>query len=242
MNNSQIQALLEQCDVSESSKQLVIRPRPPEDEKYVNFLPVALRKNASYLSKYLAKNGYKGALIHYSGLKPFQVEAAEPEEITPPLSVEDELRVVAQRGDGDLLLAMEFMKAQQEAGRIICIVGQKSNLCKTANDVLTVERAKRPAPLWTGYDYRKSWRTDFDNPTKLSAEYNDLMGRLERGEEVNDFWYELVRPDDGAIVEYQTTYRLVRNWLGMGEDVRIGYSWPQDYREVVPGDPSRVIA
>lgn len=233
-----LQTLLKQCDVSVSRKQLVIRP--PKDKELVQFIPVALRRSVNELQKYLADNNYKGALIHHSGKKPFQVAASQQKEITPPLSAEDELRKIAQKGDRDLLVAMEYLKAQQEAGMIICIVGQQTNLCKHANDALTEERAKRKAPLWTGYNYLKSWCIDFDNPREPSPEYKALMRLLESDGQIDDFWYRLVRPDDGAIVEYQTSYRYVTDW--MGEPVRIGYSRPQDYRVVVPGDPSRVIA
>lgn len=233
-----LQTLLGQCDVSVSRRQLVIKP--PKDKDLVNFIPVALRKNAPVLQDYLAENGYEGALIHHSGKKPFQVIAAQPKKAIPLLSSEDKLRKISEIGDRELLLAMQYMMKQEEAGRIICIVGQKTDLCKHTNDLLTEERGLRKPELWTGYNYRRSWCTDSDNPETPSKDYDDLMKYLARDGKIDNFPYRLYRPDDGAIVEYQTDYRYVGNWLG--ESVRIGYSWPQDYRVLVPGDPSRVIA
>jgi hypothetical protein len=157
---------------------------------------------------------------------------------TDVLMNEGKLKKIADKGHWDLVPSLEFVAEQEQRGKIICIVGAKTDLCKHTNSHLTKKRGKREPQNWTGYNYRRSWCTDINRPGVVSSEYEKLIALLLKDKYVRNFEYRLVRPD-GAFVEYLSDFLYLEDLLG--EPVRIGFSWPEDYRELSPADPDRAI-
>ncbi|NJR24349.1 MAG: hypothetical protein HC786_20455 [Richelia sp. CSU_2_1] len=155
----------------------------------------------------------------------------------PPPSKEQAIAKVAADGRSDLAKQLELIAEQEAQGRIVCITGMLTNLCKHTNDLLLPERGIRTAPYWTGYNYLKSWCINGDGVP--SAEYDRLIELLHRDRSIAGYSYMLIRPDDGALIEYSTDYVFIPNWYG--EPVRVGFSTPKDYRVVEEGRGDRII-
>ena len=187
----------------------------------------------------LKARGLKKALIvRGEGKTPFPVllggKSTAP---TLALTAEQVISTIARNHGRDLAKQQELIAEQEARGLIVVITGMETDLCKHTNDLLTPERGIRIAPLWTGYNYRKSWCTAGDGVP--SAEYDRLIEILHRDRWIDGYNYRLIRPDDGAIVEYQTDYIFIPNWHG--EPVRVGFSNPKDFRVVEAGRGDRVI-
>lgn len=179
----------------------------------------------------------KALIVRGEGKKPYPVLLGNSTAPTPTLTVEQMISMIARNHGRDLAKQQELIAEQEARGRIVCITGMQTNLCKHTNDLLTPDRGLRIAPLWTGYNYLKSWCTAGDGIP--SAEYNRLIEILHRDRSISGYNYRLIRPDDGAIVEYQTDYIYIPNWYG--EPVRVGFSNPKDFRVVEVGRGDRVI-
>ncbi|MEG3877685.1 hypothetical protein QT972_09920 [Microcoleus sp. herbarium7] len=189
-----------------------------------------LRWSKDEVKAELKKRGLRRAEISRCfGQKPYQILAAPPTFAT---FSEPGLRLIGRSNPG-LALALDPIAQAASEGKFITITSMITNKCKHSN--VAQERGKRPAPNWTGYDYLKSWKLDGENP---SAEYFSLMGRLYDGEQIVGYEYDLVRPDDGAIVRYLTDYWRMDFF---GEDVRIGASRPEDYTVIEVGRGDRII-
>lgn len=180
----------------------------------------------------------KALIVRGEGKKPYPVllggRSTAP---TPNLTVEQMICTIVENHGRDLAKQQELIAEQESRGRIVCITGMVTNLCKHTNDLLTPDRGIRIAPLWTGYNYLQSWCTAGNGIP--SSEYDRLIEILHRDRSISGYNYRLIRPDDGALVEYQTDYIYIPNWHG--EPVRVGFSDPKDFRIVEAGRGDRVI-
>lgn len=196
-----------------------------------------LLNSIPYIREELRARGLKKALIvRGAGKKPYPVLLTAP-TAPVPLTVEQTISQVARNRGRDLAAQLELIAEQEAKGRIVCITGMHTNLCKHTNDLLKPDRGLRLAPYWTGYNYLKSWCTNGDGIP--SVQYDRLIEILQRDRSIVGYDYALVRPDDGALVEYQTDYIFIPDWYG--EPVRVGFSNPEDYRILEPGRSDRVI-
>ena len=180
----------------------------------------------------------KALIVRGAGKKPYPVLLGNSTAPAPAtLTVEQVISTIAQNHGRDLAKQQELIAEQEARGRIVCITGMETNLCKHTNDLLTPDRGIRSAPYWTGYNYLQSWCTAGDGIP--SQEYDRLIEILHRDRSISGYNYKLIRPDDGALVEYQTDYIYIPNWHG--EPVRVGFSNPKDFRIVEKGRGDRVI-
>lgn len=187
-------------------------------------------------SELKARGLNKAEIVRGKGKKPYPVLLGKSTPATT-LTVEEVISTIAQNHGRDLAKQQELIAEQEARGRIVCITGMKTNLCKHTNDLLTPDRGIRIAPLWTGYNYLKSWCTAGDDVP--STEYDRLIEILHQDRSISGYNYRLIRPDDGALVEYQTDYIYIPNWYG--EPVRVGFSNPKDFRVVEAGRGDRII-
>ena len=178
----------------------------------------------------LKKRGLMRAEISRGvGQKPYQILAAPPRFGT---FTDPGLRAIG-RSNPSLAFALDPIAQAASEGQCITITSNITNKCKHSN--VAPERGKRLAPDWTGYDYLQSWKLDGENP---SDEYFGLINRLFDGEQIVGYEYDLIRPDDGAIVRYLTDYWRMDFF---GEDVRIGVSRPEDFTVIEEGRGDRII-
>ena len=189
-----------------------------------------LRWSENEVKQELKKRGLQRAEISRCfGQKPYQVLAAPPRF---SLFSDTGLRAIG-RSNPSLAFALDPIAQAASEGKFVTITSMVTNKCKHSN--VAPERGKRLAPDWTGYDYLQSWRLD---GKILSNEYFELIGRLLDGKQIVGYEYDLIRPDDGAIVRYLTDYWRMDFF---GEDVRIGVSRPEDYTVIEEGRGDRII-
>ncbi|MCC5619428.1 hypothetical protein LC605_31085 [Nostoc sp. CHAB 5836] len=144
----------------------------------------------------------------------------------------------------DYIRIHEFLIDQKRQGNIVIITSNITrddsgnpistenplagrDICHHTSDELTPQRAYWTPKDFTGYNYRKSWRRDFNDYEHLNPQYHKLKEALERDGYVENYEYTLYRPD-GAYCSYLTSYYLCRNYLN--DIVRIGVSKPQDWQ------------
>ena len=191
-----------------------------------------VRWGESEVKAELKKRGLMRAEISRSyGQKPYQILAAPPRF---SLFSDTGLRAIG-RSNPSLASALDPIAQAASEGQCITITSMVTNKCKHSN--VAQERGKRPAPDWTGYDYLQSWKLDGKDKNP-SDEYFELINRLLDGEQINGYEYDLIRPNDGAIVCYRTNYWRMDFF---GEDVRIGVSRPEDFTVTEEGRSDRII-
>ena len=222
LNNS----LLAHCDLNDDGETLFVRPHAPSilSSKLVEFSEAEIQSE-------LDKRGLHRAEISRSFGKPYLILAAPP---VFPIFSEPGLRAISKLNP-ILASALDPFAEAAANKQIVTLVSMVTGRCKHSSSELTFERAKRSAPEWTGYDYRQSWKLDGEN---LSEEYHTLIRRLYDDRLVPGYEYSLIRPDDGAIVRYETDYRLIDF---LGEQVRVGISRPEAYTVLEAGRGDRII-
>jgi hypothetical protein len=220
--------LFHNCSIEQVDDQtLLISPMGGADMK--SAVAQGLLYSISSIRAELEIRGLKKALIaRGEGKPPYPI--LRP---TFPAFSEESLRAIG-RSNPTLARAMDPIAELAEGEKFITIVSMESGRCKHSN--VTKERGIRPAPEWTGYDYRQSWRIDGEN---LSEEYFKLVNRLYDNEQLTGFEYKLIRPDDGALVSYATDFFYLPDWYG--EPVRVGLSNPNDYQVLEAGRGDRII-
>ncbi len=222
------ESLLETCDFSSDGETLFITPNRSPDFISQN----VMRYAEDEIKAKLKKQGLRRAeIFRGAGLKPYQI-LATPASFS--LFSEPGLQKVG-RSNPVLASALDPFAEAEAEGKIVTIVSMLNDKCKHTNPALTIERGKRPAQEWTGYDYSKSWRLDGEN---LSEEYYDLRHLLRRDHQIKGYEYSLIRPDDGALVRYVTDYYLLDFF---GEEVRVGVSDPGAYTILENGRGDRII-
>lgn len=144
----------------------------------------------------------------------------------------------------DYIRIHEFLIDQKRQGNIVIITSNitRDNLgnpistenpvvgrdiCHHTSDELTPQRAYWTAKDFTGWNYRKSWRRDFNDYEHLNPQYHRLKEALERDGFAENYEYTLYRPD-GAFCSYSTSYYLCNGYLN--DIVRIGVSKPGDWK------------
>ena len=152
----------------------------------------------------------------------------------------------------DYLRILEFLTEQRHEGNIVIITSNVTrddrgqlistdnpaagrDICYHTNDLLLPTRAHWTANQFTGYNYRLSWRRDWEDYDRLNPEYDRLKEALERDGVAPNFEYTLFRPD-GALCRYSTSYFRCQDYCG--DEVRIGVSRPQDWEMLTPAPVS----
>lgn len=191
-----------------------------------------VRWSESEVKSELKKRGLQRAEISRCfGQKPYQILAAPPRF---SLFSDPGLRAIG-RSNPVLASALDPIAQAADEGKFVTITSMVTNKCKHSN--VAQERGKRPAPDWTGYDYLQSWKKEGKDKNP-SDEYFELIGRLLDGEQIVGYEYDLIRPNDGAIVRYLTDYWRMDFF---GEDVRIGVSRQEDFTVIEEGRGDRII-
>lgn len=139
--------------------------------------------------------------------------------------------LLEQRKEGNIVIITSNI-TRDESGRLVSTDNPSAgrDICHHTNDLLLPNRAFWSANQFTGYNYRLSWRSDFNDFEHLNPQYIRLKELLEQDGYVQNYEYTLFRPD-GALCSYSTTYFLCRDYLG--DEVRIGVSRPRDWRLLV---------
>jgi hypothetical protein len=221
-------SLLAWCDFFDDGKTLFVEPR-----SHVEMVSQAINKSEEERAKIVSElqnRGLQVAKINKGGGKPYQILAAPP---SFSLFSESGLNAIG-KSNPRLARSLEPVAIEAGEGKLVTIVSMINNRCKHSN--VPPKRGLRDAPDWTGYDYLQSWRLDGVNP---SNEYYTLLDLLYDEYVVPDYEYSLVRPDDGAILRYSTSYTLVNDFYG--ERVRFGISDPNAFSLVEAGRSDRII-
>jgi hypothetical protein len=221
LNNSV--SLLDHCEIADDGKDLFVTPRHS-----ASILSSQLNKFEStrtWIQKEAQRRGLKSAYISRgAGKQPYQILAFPP----ALFSLFSEVTVEAVgRSNPKLAHSLEPLLQADSEGKLITIVSMLNDRCK--HSTVPPKRGLRLAPDWTGYDYRQSWKLD---GTNLSNEYLELIKKLYDDDVVPNYEYDLIRPDDGARLRYQTSYTLVDFF---GEPVRVGISDPEAFTLVEAG-------
>lgn len=227
LNNSQ--PLIDHCEITDDGNDLFITPRHS-----ASILSAQLNKFEStrnWIQQEAQRRGLKSAyIVRGEGKQPYQILTCPP----APFSLFSEIGVESVgRSNPILARSLEPLLQADAEGKTITIVSMLNDLCKHSN--VPPKRGLRLAPNWTGYDYRQSWKLDGKN---LSTEYRKLIESLYDDRIVPNYEYDLIRPDDGARLRYQTSYTLVDFF---GEPVRVGISDPEAYTLVEAGRSDRII-
>jgi hypothetical protein len=196
------------------------------------------------------------AIVRFPGCvdKPYRVPAAMAEKNTGIKMNSNNSQVNPNLLGADYVRIHEFLIEQRLAGNIVVVTsnitrdaqGRRTqtenpeagrDICHHTNDLLLPSRACWDSKDWTGYNYRLSWRRDYDDFTRLNPEYLQLKELLARDGQVENFEYTLYRPDS-CKCRYSTSYYLCRNYLG--DEVRIGISRPEDW--AIIWEPDQAVA
>lgn len=117
-----------------------------------------------------------------------------------------------------------FMARQKELGLIVTFMGHDSNVYHYISPELTQERlAGCPQKVLKNKSSLESWAK-----TGSLEGYLNMRQYLERDGFIRGYVYRLIRPTDGALVEYSSDFYLVDDL--MGQQKRICCSNPKDYR------------
>lgn len=156
----------------------------------------------------------------------------KPSDLNNKLLGADYVRIheflVEERQKGNIVIITSNI-TRDESGQIISTENPAAgrDICHHTNDLLLPNRAFWDAKTFTGYNYRLSWRRDFNDYEHLNPQYHRLKEFLAADGYVSDYEYTLYRPG-GSFCEYKTDFYLCRDYLG--DEVRIGVSRPQDWR------------
>lgn len=227
LNNSP--SLLDHCEITDDGKDLFVKPKHSTD--ILSGQLNRFESTRAWIQKEAQRRGLKSAyILRETGKQPYQILAFPP----TPFSLFSEAGVeFVGRSNPILARSLEPLLQADSEGKTITIVSMANDRCKHSN--VPPKRGLRLSPDWTGYDYRQSWKLD---GTNLSVEYLELIRLLYDDRAVPDYEYDLIRPDDGARLRYQTSYTLVDFF---GEKVRIGVSRPEDYTLIEAGRSDRII-
>jgi hypothetical protein len=129
--------------------------------------------------------------------------------------------------DADFEQVIEFLEEQQQQGKIVTFTGHNSNICHFTSKDLTAERfgAANPQTALKNLDYLECWKK-----TGSLEHYFKMRQYLEKDGYILGYTYQLVRPSDGALVEYSSDFFLVNEL--MGQEERICVSTPASYHIV----------
>jgi hypothetical protein len=118
-----------------------------------------------------------------------------------------------------------FMAQQKELGRIVTFMGHDSNVYHYVSAELTPQRLGGGAPqkVLKNKSSLESWAK-----TGSLEGYLNMRQYLERDGFISGYVYRLIRPTDGALLEYSSDFYLVDDL--MGQKQRICCSNPKDYR------------
>jgi len=220
--------LIPHCNFSDDGETLFVEPRA-----YAEWVSSHINSSESarkFIISECRKRGLQRAEIRRGTGKAYQILAAPPGF---SLFSEAGLNSVGM-SNPRLARSLEPLAIEAGEGKIVTIVSMVNDRCKHSN--VPPKRGLRQAPDWTGYDYRQSWKLDGIN---LSEEYRQLIRLLYDEGEIPNYEYNLVRPDDGAILRYSTSYTFVRDFYG--EPVRFGISNPEAFSLVEAGKSDRII-
>lgn len=221
--------LIDHCEVTDDGNALFVNPKHS-----VGLLSGQLNKFEStraWIQEETQRRGLKTAyILRGKGKTPYQI-LTFPQT---PFSLFSEAAIESiGRSNPILARSLEPLLQADTEGKTITIVSMLNDRCKHSN--VPPKRGIRLAPDWTGYDYRQSWKLDGKN---LSTEYSKLIEKLYDDHVVPDYEYDLIRPDDGARLRYQTSYTLVNFF---GEPVRVGISDPNAFTLIEAGRSNRII-
>lgn len=197
------------------------------------------------------------AIVRFPGCKnnPYRVPATMAEGNTGiKMTTNSSPQLNPNLLGADYVRIHEFLIEQRLAGNIVVITSNITrdaqgrrietenpeagrDICHHTNDLLLPSRACWDSKDWTGYNYRLSWRRDYNDFTRLNPEYLQLKELLARDKKIQNFEYTLYRPDSSKC-RYSTSYYLCENYRG--DEVRIGVSNPQDWQII--WEPDQAIA
>jgi len=129
--------------------------------------------------------------------------------------------------NADFELVLEFMLRQKQLGRIVQLTNHDSNICHYVSKELTSERlgGADPQKILKNHNYLESW----ERTGSLNG-YLKMRELLEKDHYIPSYIYQLIRPSDGALVEYSSDFCLVRDLLG--RETRMTSSHPKDYHVI----------
>ena len=162
------------------------------------------------------------------GVAPLAIAGLESEFIHRGLSTEaSEIYEPQDLRDADFEQVIKFLSEQQQQGRIVTFTGHNSNICHFTSSELTAERfgAANPQKALKNIDYLECWKK-----TGSLEHYFKMRQHLEKDGYIIGYTYQLVRPSDGALVEYSSDFFLVNDL--MGQEERICVSNPASYHIV----------
>jgi hypothetical protein len=162
------------------------------------------------------------------GLAPLAIAGLESGFIQKGRSTEvSEIPEPQDLRDADFEQVIEFLSEQQQQGKIVTFTGHNSNICHFTSKELTAERfgAANPQTALKNLDYLECWKK-----TGSLEHYFKMRQYLEKDGYILGYTYQLVRPSDGALVEYSSDFFLVNEL--MGQEERICVSNPASYHIV----------
>ena len=156
------------------------------------------------------------------GISPMAIAGLQPGLATP---VEEIPLVPMDLRNAEYEQLLLFMAQQKELGRIVTFMGHDSNVYHYVSAELTPERlgGGSPQKVLKNKSSLESWAK-----TGSLEGYLNMRQYLERGGFISGYVYRLIRPTDGALVEYSSDFYLVDDL--MGQKQRICCSDPKDYR------------
>ncbi len=156
------------------------------------------------------------------GIPPMAIAGLQPGLATP---VEEIPLVPMDLRNAEYEQLLLFMAQQKELGRIVTFMGHDSNVYHYVSAELTPERlgGGSPQKVLKNKSSLESWAK-----TGSLEGYLNMRQYLERGGFISGYVYRLIRPTDGALVEYSSDFYLVDDL--MGQKQRICCSDPKDYR------------
>ncbi len=156
------------------------------------------------------------------GIPPMAIAGLQPGLATP---VEEIPLVPMDLRNAEYEQLLLFMAQQKELGRIVTFMGHDSNVYHYVSAELTPQRLGGGAPqkVLKNKSSLESWAK-----TGSLEGYLNMRQYLERGGFISGYVYRLIRPTDGALVEYSSDFYLVDDL--MGQKQRICCSDPKDYR------------
>ena len=143
--------------------------------------------------------------------------------------VRAELPIIIKPRD---LRAAEFdevsalVQERSEAGKIVQITENDSNICRFVSKTMTPERlGTSDLKILKNHNYLTSWQ----QAGSLQA-YFKLRTLLDEEGFAPGYVYRLIRKSDGALVEYATDFYLVRDF--MGKEIRLAVSNVEDFQVI----------
>lgn len=229
MQLNDLPSLIDRCEITDDGKNLFVKPK--HSTEILSGQLNRFESTRTWIQEEARRRGLKSAyILRGAGQRPYQILVFPP----TPISLFSEAAVESVgRSNPILSRSLEALLQADSEGKTITIVSMLNDRCKHSN--VPPKRGIRLAPDWTGYDYRSSWKLD---GTNLSAEYRKLIRSLYDDRVVPNYEYDLIRPDDGARLRYQTSYTLVDFF---GEPVRIGISDPEAFTLIEAGRSDRII-